>query len=84
MAAPNFVTVTDAAGVDRRVRRVDAREITDVANAVIDAPVENNDKQTSPEVAAKAAAILADEDSTPDEKSVAASALAQAPKKVKK
>lgn len=40
-------------------------------------------EQTSAETASKAARILQDENSTPDEKSVAASALAQTPDKFK-
>ena len=43
-----------------------------------------NTKQTSPKVASKAAKILQNPKSTPAEKSVAASDLAQTPSKKKK
>ena len=85
--ASKWVTCWDNAGIERRVRSVDAREIV-AAGGSDTAPVaveESVGKVTSPEVASLAAEILADEDSTPAEKSVAASALSQAaPKRGKK
>ena len=87
MAADKFTTVWDAAGRECRVRRIDAREIVEAggSNTAPVAVEESVGKVTSPEVASLAAEILADEDSTPAEKSVAASALSQAaPKRGKK